>query len=254
MIHRLLPVRTLAFTLATASAAVAAQTPPEFQDVCGARSSYDLTVSTPALVFERAAPAPALLELAGGTLRADAQAVATNLEDRDRLRLIEQRIRDLVPQVKALGRRGVDLAVEAVREEARALSAAIDPELDARLETRRRELHARIDASTSTRDWQGEAFERYLQQITADIAPLLAVHIGRQALDTALAGDLTAAAALREKLTGLQASLETRLRVRLDTLEPDVRQLCPTLAQIDRLEADLTARPGGRALDLIEMR
>lgn len=236
------------------AAPAAAQTPaPEFHNVCGASSSYNLTVSTPALAFDRAAPAPMRVELIDGALRADAQAVTTNLEDRDRLRLIEQRIRALVPQVKALGRRGVDLAVEAVREQARTLAAAPDPQLDARLETRRRELHARIDASTSTRDWQGEAFERYAQQIAADIVPLVAAQLGQRALDAALAGDLAAATELREQVTGLQAALESRLQARLRTLEPDVRRLCPALAEIDALEAGLTTRPGGRPLDLIEL-
>lgn len=247
-----IPIALAAALLAAAPAA--AQTPaPEFQNVCGASSSYDLTVSAAALVFDRSAPAPMRVELADGALRADAQAVATNLEDRDRLRLIEQRIRALVPQVKTLGRRGVDLAVEAVRAEARALSAAPDPQLDARLETRRRELHARIDASTSTRDWQGEAFERYAQQIAADIVPLLAAQLGQRALDAALTGDLAAAAELRGEVEGLQTALESQLRARLGTLEPDVRRLCPALAEIDALEAGVSVRPGGRPLDLIEI-
>lgn len=240
---------TLAALAASASVAAA-----DLRDACGAASSYDLTLTAPALVFERAAPAPLRIELGAATLRADGRALALGTEDRDRVALLYRNIHALVPPVKALAKRGVDLAADAVREQAATLAAGDTAALDARLDHRRRELHARIDASRSTRDWQGDAFERYGQQLAADILPLLAETVGQRALDAALQGDLGAASALQGELQALPDNLQTRLHAKLRQLQPEVRALCPRIVALDRIETGIGVRlADGSALDLLEI-
>ena len=91
-----------------------------------------------------------------------AQRCALNAEDQDRLAVFERQLRALVPRVSAVGRHGVDLAVQALRDEAAAmqLSAASRNELDHRLAADASELRQRIDRSNSTRDWQGDAAQQ----------------------------------------------------------------------------------------------
>ncbi|MFC4729062.1 DUF2884 family protein [Coralloluteibacterium thermophilus] len=227
---------------------------PDLEGICGASSSYDLSLDGQRLLFERAAPAPQRLELApDGALEVDGVAARLNLEDRDRLALISTRVHALVPEVRALARRAVDLAVEAVREQAAATTGRGDAELDRVLEARRRELHARIDASRSTRDWQGDAFERDMQAIVAEIVPLVAAGLGERALAAAMSGDLAAAGRLRQDMVGLQGALEARLGAKLAQLEPEARGLCPRLEEIDRLESGLSVRPAGRPFDLVHI-
>lgn len=237
-------------------AALAAPSPGADADwnVCHAVSSYDLTVG-PALTFERAGPAPQRVVMQDGRLHVDGAAPALNAEDRDRVALFERNVRSLVPQVKSLAERGADLAAQAVREQVAAISpqAAADPQFAARLAARTRELKARIAASTSTKDWQGEALDAYAQDVAADILPIVGADAGQQALDLAMQGDLSAAAALKDRAANLQPELEARIRARLQTLKPDARKLCPTLRELDQLESGLDARLPGGPLQLIEI-
>lgn len=223
-------------------------------NVCRAASSYDLTLGS-GLTFERAAPAPRRVEMRDGRLRVDGAPAALNAEDSDRVALFERNVRTLVPQVKTLAERGADLAAQAVRAQVASIApaAAADPQFDARLAARTRELKARIAASTSTKDWQGEALDTYAQNVAADVLPIVGADVAQQALDLAMQGDLAGAAALKDRAADLQPELEARIRARLRTLEPDARRLCPTLRELDRLEAGIGARLPGGPLQLIEI-
>lgn len=226
-------------------------------EVCRARSSYDLTLSHSTLLFERRSPAGQRLEMRGGRLYVNGGAVALDARDRERISSYESTVRALIPKVKAFGQRGVDLSAEAVREEAAKLSprSAADPKLNARLSGRARELKARIASSTTTKEWQGAAFNRYMTQIVADVVPLIAGDLAQRALELAVQGDLAGAAALTDRAAGLRTSLEARIRKKLALLEPEVAKLCPSLHWLDGLESALGARlPDGTRLDLIEIR
>lgn len=226
-------------------------------EVCRARSRYDLTVGDAALLFERRIPAGQRLEMRRGRLAVNGVAVALDAGDRERISAYEAAVRALLPRVKALAGRGVDLAVVAVREEAANVSprSAADPKLNARLEARARNLKTRIANSATTKDWQGAAFNRYMGEIVADVLPLVAGDLAQRALEVALQGDLAAAAALTDRAAGLRSSLEARIRDKLTVLEPEVAGLCPSFHWLDALESALTARlPDGSRLDLIEIR
>jgi len=226
-------------------------------EVCRARSGYDLTVSEAALLFERRRPGGQRLEMRRGRLRVNGYAVALDGRDRERINAYETAVRTLIPRVKALAQRGVDVSAAAVREEASRVSprSAADPKLNARLEARARELKTRIANSATTRDWQGAAFNRYRAQIVADVLPLIAGDFAQRALELAVQGDLAGAAALTDRAAGLRASLEARIRNKLTALEPEMEKLCPSFDWLDALESALTARlPDGSPLDLIEIR
>jgi hypothetical protein len=225
--------------------------------VCHARSGYDVTVSDAALLFERKRPAGQRLEMRGGRLLVNGLAVALDRRDRERISAYEDAVRALIPRVKALAQRGVDLSAAAVREEASKVAprSAADPKLNARLDARASSLKMRIANSTSTKDWQGAAFNRYMAQIVADVVPMIAGDLGPRALELAVQGDLAGAAALTDRAAALRTSLEARIRDKLAALEPGVAKLCPSFDWLDALESALTARlPDGSRLDLIEIR
>ena len=226
-------------------------------EVCRARSGYDLTVNDAGLLFERKRPAGQRLEMRSGRLLVNGLAVALNSRDRERISAYETAVRALIPRVKALAERGVDLSAAAVREEASNVSprSAADPKLNARLDARAANLKMRIANSATTKDWQGAAFNRYMAQIVADIVPMIAGDLGQRALELAVQGDLSGAAALTDRAAGVRASLEARIRNKLAMLEPEAAKLCPAFDWLDALESALTARlPDGSRLDLIEIR
>jgi hypothetical protein len=225
-------------------------------DACRASSSYDITIGAAGLQFDRAQPAPRRIDMHDGALRVDGATVPLGAEDGDRVALFEQGVRALEPRVKAVAVRGVDLAAQAVREQAAqsAPQVAASGELDARLDARVRELKARIADSHSTHDWQGDAFDRYAQAIVADIVPLLVADLAQQALTVAISGDLDGASDLRDRAANLAGDLQQRVRQRLQALRPQVQALCPDIRRLDTLESGIGTRlPGGGRLDLIDI-
>jgi hypothetical protein len=227
------------------------------EEICRARSSYDLTVTDAALLFERRRPGAQRLEIGSGRLTVNSFAVPLDVRDRQRITEFETAVRALIPRIKALAQRGVDLSAAAVREEAADVSprSAADPKLEARLEARARNLKTRIANSTTTKEWQGAAFNRYTTEIVADVVPLVAGDLAQRALELAVRGDLAGAAKLTDRAAGMRTSLEARIRNKLTVLEPEVAKLCPSFEWLDALESALTARlPDGSRLDVIEIR
>ncbi|HEX3171472.1 MAG TPA: hypothetical protein VHQ88_12855, partial [Burkholderiales bacterium] len=69
-----------------------------------------------------------------------------------------------------------------------------------------------------------------------------------------LKGDLAGVVALKDRAIALRASLETRIRDKLELLQPDIAKLCPSLRELDRLETGMTqGLPDGTRLNLIKV-
>jgi hypothetical protein len=217
-------------------------------NTCHVSSSFDLTIAPDALLFDRAGPAPRRIRLQAGRLDVDGAVVRLNTEDHDRLALFEEQVRALVPRARVVADNGVDLAIKAVRAEVASLGASADTQanLDSKLATRAVELKQHIATSTSTRDWQGNAFDQYADDIVADIAPLLATDLAQQAVSAALNGDLDAAASLRDSAADLTGDLRPRLERRTQALRPQIQALCPSIKRLYELQRgvrDANARP-----------
>lgn len=244
---------TIVIGLCACTAAGAANV-GELTDACGASSSYDLDVGMRLLRFERAAPAPTRIDLGEGRLRVDGADAPVDVATRARLVEFEQGVRALLPRVRRIGTDGVDLAMSALRAEAVALGLAdaTRVEVDRRLARHAAGLERRIAASTGTRDWQPEALERELEGIVAEVAPIVAADLGRQALDATLEGDFERAAALQASALGLVDELQPRLERRMQPLRARVEALCPELRRLHRLQQDLHG-PSGKAVRLLDI-
>lgn len=221
---------------------------------CHASSSYDLTLKPDSVGFDRPQPAPFHVELHDGALRTDGAAVRLNAEDQDRLVLFERELRALAPRVRTVAQHGVDLAAQAMRDEAAGMSldAGTLAELDRRLNTRAAELKQRIAASNSTHDWQGDAVDRYASQIAGDILPLLAADLGQQAITAAISGDMQAAADLRDRAADLSTQLRPRLERRMQALRPQIQALCPSIQRLAELQQGVRGS-NGRPLELVQV-
>lgn len=222
--------------------------------VCHATSSYDLTVQSDRLVFDRAAPAPTRVVLSQGMLQTDGQSVPLNEEEQDRLDLFQRDLRALMPRVKAVAQQGVGLTMNAIDDESGSLSLDADTraELDRRLATHSADLRQRIAVSQSTHDWHGDTANQYANQIVEDIAPLLASALGQQAVNAALSGDLQQAAELRDRATNLTTGFQPRLQQRLQVLRPEIQALCPDIQRLSELQQGVRAS-NGRPLNLVQI-
>lgn len=221
---------------------------------CHASSSYDVTLKSDSLLFDRAAPAPFHVELQHGALRTDGAVVPLNAESEDRLALFERELRALVPRVRTVARNGVDMAAQALRAEAGGMNLTADTraEFDRRLDTHANELKRRISVSQSTRDWQGDAANQTMNRIAADLLPLLAADLGQQALNAALGGDLQAAASLRDRATTLATELQPRLQSRMQALRPQIEALCPSIRRLASLQQGVRGG-NGQPLNLLQI-
>lgn len=243
--------------MATALAALMPwQATPAQEDlnVCRVDSSYDLTLTSDGLLFDRAGPAPKRVRVHDGRLVADGVAVTLDAADRGRMAAFERTAAELEPKVRAIAVRGVDLAAEAVREQARASEPqlAASGELDARLDAVAADLKARIRRSDSTHDWHGPAFRQYLDRHVMTLVPLLAGDLLQRSIQVAVSGDLDKASELRDQAAHMAGDLRSRIRHKLAALEPRIRALCPSVRRMDRLENNLDARlPGGVRLNLL---
>lgn len=221
---------------------------------CHASSSYDVTLRPDSVLFDRSAPAPFRVELQQGALRTDGVSVPLNAEDQDRLAVFERELRALAPRVRTVARNGVDLAAQALRDEAdgMGLGAATRDEFQRRLDTHVAELKRRISASQSSHDWQGDAADQAMQRIASDLLPLLAGDLGQQAINAALSGDLQAAATLRDRATDLATRVKPRLQARLQALRPQVDALCPAIQRLAALQQGVRGRDG-QPLNLLQI-
>lgn len=221
---------------------------------CHASSSYDVTLKSDSLLFDRAAPAPFHVELQHGALRTDGAVVPLNAESEDRLALFERELRALAPRVRTVARNGVDMAAQALRAEAGGMNLTADTraEFDRRLDAHANELKRRISVSQSTRDWQGDAANQTMNRIAADLLPLLAADLGQQALNAALGGDLQAAASLRDRATTLATELQPRLQSRMQALRPQIEALCPSIRRLASLQQGVRGG-NGQPLNLLQI-
>lgn len=244
------PLSSLLFLL-LATGPVAAQ---DLASTCHASSSYDLTLQSGGLLFDRASPAPMRVRVHQGELETDGQRVPLQAEEQDRLALFERQLRALVPRVKQLARQGVDTAVQTLSDQAGelGLSAQTRAELDRRLAAQAAVIKQRIDASHSTHDWQGDAARQYADQIMADLMPLVAGDLGQQALTAAMSGDLDGAARLRDQAAHLATNLQPLLQRRLASLRPQVEALCPAIDRLAELQQGVRGA-NGQPLRLLQV-
>lgn len=242
--------------LACLHAAPADADAPELAGTCGAESTYDLSIGPDWLHFQRQHPLPDDVRVGAGRLQLGREDTSVNLEDRDRLVLFEQVLRALVPDVKSVARRGVDLALDAVREEMRSVTGSYpSAQAESQLRARRDRFHARIDASTTTRDWQGEALEREVQAMAAELVPVLAADVARRGMELAMAGDMAAAGALQRQAQNLPVTMRARIEASLAPLRPEVARLCPRVRELAELNRGMSLRlDDGRPLELVRLR
>jgi hypothetical protein len=221
---------------------------------CHASSSYDVTLKTDSLMFDRATPAPFHVDIQHGSLRTDGVAVRLNSEDQDRLALFERELRALAPRARTVAQNGVDMAVQAMRAEASGVGMSDETraEFERRLTAHAAQIKQRIAASQSTHDWQGDAADQYATQIASDLVPLVAADMGQQAINAALSGDMQTASDLRDRAANLGAQLEPRLQRRMQALRPQIQALCPSIRRLADLQQGVRGS-NGQPLNLLQV-
>lgn len=241
------------FTLLLVSVAggVHAQSLP---NVCHVSSSYDMTITTDRLIFDRGAPASRQVIMGNDAMTIDGQAVPLTPNQQDRINAFQSSVRQLVPRVKSVAQYGLSLVSRAIYGDLQAmqLDADYNDQLEQRLNTSIGDLQQRIQKSHSTRDWHGDAFDQYTNQIVDAIAPIVTEDLGKQIAAATASGDLGRAADLTSRATNLAGSFQNDVEQQLQPLQPRIAALCPAVRQLAELQNGLHDTRGA-PLDLLQL-
>jgi len=223
-------------------------------DACEFESDFNLRIAPDGLRFERDAGTPAKVEMRAGVLRVDGREVALSDADRARVRDFERRIRALVPEVKAIAIDAVAIATEAVTQVAVSLAGNKNSASVTRIEQLGTELVAKIERADDTREWNEGEFERTIAALTAEVVPSLIGEATSLAVQAALSGEESAVQDIETRVQNMEKEIEARVEKRARSLEARADALCPRLAELDALEAELELRLADNArLDLLQM-
>lgn len=146
------------------------------------------------------------------------------------------------------------MAVQGMRAEADGMGLGADTraEFNRRLSAHASELKRRISVSQSTHDWQGDASDQAMNQIGADLLPLLAADLGQQAINAALGGDMDTAGRLRDRAADLATELQPRMQRRMQALRPQIEALCPSIRRLAELQQGVRGS-NGQPLNLLQL-
>jgi len=216
------------------------------------QSQYSIRLTPQALLFFRDGGIPSTVEMRRGELTVDGKQLDLSDADHRRIAEYEATIRALVPQVKAIARDAADIAYTAVGEVANSF-AGDGSALRAKLERMHAEVRARIDASFDSKPWNEKEFGNVVESAVTELVPALVGELVGVAVKAALAGDEAVAADIEKRANRIEAEIEQRVETQARQIEARVEALCPTVAKLAQLEADLDVRlPGGGRIDLIQ--
>jgi hypothetical protein len=242
----------LATALATASLATAHA---GGFDLCDIDSDYRVQLSPQSLAFERDDGTPRRVEMSRGWLTVDGRAVELNAADRERITEFEATVREIVPEAKAIALDAVDVAFDAVGAVAQIFEtdAARLERTAEKLAESRLTIERELERSFERQEWNDARFEHVIEQSIATLVPTLVGDITATALSIAFSGDEHAARELEQRAERLEERIEREVEARAKALERRADALCPIVADLDRIEAQLTFRlAGDRRLDLIQ--
>jgi len=221
---------------------------------CEVHSDYGLRLGTDVLSFDRQQGAPREVRIAGGRLWIDGHELTLSAADRRRIEQIEQGVRALVPEVKAIALDAVGLAATAMGRVAETLGGRDGSAVAERIRALQSSIGARIDEGLARGQWDDRVFEQEIEAMVQAVVPEIAGQIAAAAVSALLRGDEAGARAMQQRAAQLERSIEAEMKTRAAVLEARALTLCPHLAELDRIEAQLELRlANGEALDLLRL-
>jgi hypothetical protein len=213
-------------------------------DHCGYSTDYDLQVQPQGIAFHRNDGRPGDVFMHNGQLRVDGREVVVNGDDAARLRDYEQQVRQLLPEVAAIAREGVNIGFGAMRTVLMTFAQNDDERrrMIDRLDQNHRLALARVDDGLGKGVWKSgdmdEVVERSVQTSVSDIVSKVA----GEAVSAALSGDESKVAALEARADSLDKSIDREVNKRSDDLDRRVDALCPRLSSLDALQRQFQFR------------
>lgn len=221
---------------------------------CRVDSDYSMSLSPERLTLGREDGRPARIEMAGGRLWIDGEAIELDAADRERVLRFERAVRELAPEVRAITGEAIEIAYSALTEVAIALGDKPEPMLE-RLERSRAALESRLLGAGDGLEVDGALIENTVETLVGEFVPLLIGQITTAAVSAALSGDRTRIREIEARAETMEAEIERSVEAHADALKRRAEALCPKLAALDEIDDALEVRgPDGKPLALLSVR
>ena len=214
---------------------------------CGLSTPYNVQVDGGGVWLYRGEGVPKEIFFHDGTLSVDHQVQVVSAADAARLRRMEHQARALMPQVADIARGSVDITFDALAGVMQVMTGS--KRKVRKVERRRRDAMAQIDASLGKGRWDqdvfGETFERNVEQVVEDMTGSLT----RSALWAVFTGR---ADELEARADRLDAGMDDMLATRTAALERKAQALCTGVAALREQQDALEYRYHGAPLPMLE--
>lgn len=223
-------------------------------DGCKVDSPYDLTIASDHIEFSRDRGEPERIVMADGQLRIDGDAITLSAEDSARVRAFEDGVRELLPEVRAIGAEAIEIAYTAMSEVAIGLSDKPEPMLK-RLERSRAELEQTLLTTNSTVNLDEAVIEAAVEELVGEFVPLLVGQVATAAIAAALSGNEARIEEIEARADAMEARIESQVEARAELLEERAESLCGRIAALDEIDDALDLRlADGSPLQLLRVK
>ncbi len=224
-------------------------------DHCDVESDYSTKFDAQRITFTNDKTHRVVVLRAGGVVEVDGHALALDAADRKHALELEQVLRAIVPQAKALAVDAVGIAFEAVGQASTAFASDAHQARESaeRIARSAAELTRAINARE---DWGPQSDKEISSLIEGSVGSLIGEMIGNitaQAISVALSGDEAAVAELQARAGSIEKNVEKAVGKHAKELGQRADALCQRVQELDRIESRFSARmPDGSPIDLIQ--
>lgn len=245
---RLLPIATsLALLLPLIAQAATVKAPELSADQCGVSTDYNVLVDGGGIWLRRDALPMREIVFHDGQLSIDNRMQTVSAADAQRLRALENGVRQLMPAVTGIANESVGITFDTLDAVYEALTGDANSRKVRKL---RKEAERFVDTTIGRGRWEQELFDDGFEARVEAAAESLSGSIARSVLWMVFTGREDK---LDKRTEKLDAELEQRLQGRTVALEQHARSLCTQVQALDRLQSALEFRLDGQPLRMMRV-
>lgn len=245
---RLLPIASsLALLLPLAVQAGPVKAPDLSADQCGVSTDYNVLVDGGGIWLRRDALPMREIVFHDGQLSIDNHMQTVSTADAQRLRALENGVRQLMPAVTGIARESVGISFDTLDSVYEGLTGNANSRKVRKL---RKEAERFVEQTIGRGRWDQDLFNEGFDARVQDAAESLSGSIARSMLWAVFSGGGDKLDARADKL---DAELEQRLEGRAAALEQHARSLCTQVQALDRLQSTLEFRFDGQPLQMMHV-
>lgn len=238
---------SLALLLPLAAQAGTVKAPELSADQCGVSTDYNVLVDGGGIWLRRDTLPMREIVFHDGQLSIDNRMQTVSAEDAQRLRALENGVRQLMPAVTGIAKESVGISFDTLDAVYEALTGDANSRKVRKL---RREAERFVDTTIGRGRWEQDLFDEGFEARVEAAAESLSSSIARSVLWAVFTGGEDK---LDKRTEKLDAELEQRLQGRTFAMEQHARSLCAQVQALDRLQSALEFRVDGQPLQMMRV-